>query len=376
MHANNELLLKCSCGAVELKVAGSPAACGYCHCGTCRDFYGLPVFAATAWNREHVEITKGKDRTREFIHPTKQVRRYFCVACGETLFGTNRLGMAVIGTPLISKAFGHALPAEFQPTFHLFYAYRVLEVEDKLPKYLEGRNGLTLQRSADVPDAPIPSRWRPKARALTFMESSGVNFPFEFCALRYLLQWQRKEAALHARVKHEALELTDVRKALKYFQVARNFKGFKQDERAETVRVALISVRTDQSLSPTSKVEHLARAFKEAGFQHNLSAASKLLWFSSRKPFVIFDSRALVALETEFDHSADPRDYVAYCTSWKRAYRHHKKAIVQAVNRLPEVRAFLPGDTPADAKLLELVNKQWFLERVFDLYLWELGGDG
>lgn len=153
MHANNELLLKCSCGAVELKVLGIPAACVYCHCGTCRDFYGLPVFSATAWNRESVEVAGGKDCTGEFVHPTKQVRRYFCVACGETLFGTNRLGMAVIGTPLISKAFGYALPAEFQPKFHLFYTYRVLEVEDNLPKFLEGRNGPTFQRPADAPDA-------------------------------------------------------------------------------------------------------------------------------------------------------------------------------------------------------------------------------
>jgi len=72
------------------------------------------------------------------------MQKYFCLSCGETLFGTNRLGMAVIGTPLIERAFGWQLPAEFRPTFHLFYAQRELDVEDALPKYLEGRNGPTL----------------------------------------------------------------------------------------------------------------------------------------------------------------------------------------------------------------------------------------
>ena len=104
----------------------------------------MPVFSVTAWKKEAVQVAKGADRLSKFTHPEKQMQKFFCLNCGETLFGTNRLGMAVIGTPLIERAFGAQLPAEFWPTFHLFYAQRVLEVEDALPKYLEGRNGPTL----------------------------------------------------------------------------------------------------------------------------------------------------------------------------------------------------------------------------------------
>jgi hypothetical protein len=153
MSHNIEPLLKCSCEAVELQLTGSPAACGFCHCSSCRDFYALPVFSVTGWKREAVQVAKGEDRIGEFTHPTKQMRRFFCLTCGETLFGTNRLGMAVIGTPLIAKAFGGNLPAEFRPTFHLFYSYRVLDVEDELPKYLQGRSGPSLQTQASAPDA-------------------------------------------------------------------------------------------------------------------------------------------------------------------------------------------------------------------------------
>jgi hypothetical protein len=141
MSKNPELSLSCSCGAVELQVSGSPAACAYCHCSSCRDFYGVAVLAATAWNSDSVRVLKGNDQLGEYRHPTKQLQRHFCVACGEIMFGTNRLGFTVVHTSLLAKALGDSLPVEFQPKFHLFYAYRALNVNDELPKYLEGRSG-------------------------------------------------------------------------------------------------------------------------------------------------------------------------------------------------------------------------------------------
>lgn len=207
------------------------------------------------------------------------------------------------------------------------------------------------------------------------MEPTGVKFPFEFCALRYFLQWQRKEAALHAYMDSAKPELPHLRKALRYFQVARNFKGLKHDIRAEAVRDELLKARAQQDLPPEQQVEILAAYFKDAEFQHNISAASKLLWLSSRKP-IIYDSRAFIALEEEYGHKGKPKDYKTYCASWKRAYKLNEQAVLNAVNELPKVRAFLPVDTPADDKLLALVRKSWFRERVFDIYLWELGGDG
>lgn len=141
MPQNPELLLSCDCGAVELLISGSPAACAYCHCSSCRDFYGLPVFAATAWKNDAVRVVKGSDQLGEYRHPTKQMQRHFCLACGETMFGTNRLGLTVVRTSILAKASGGSLPAEFNPRFHLFYSYRELNVDDELPKYLEGRSG-------------------------------------------------------------------------------------------------------------------------------------------------------------------------------------------------------------------------------------------
>lgn len=214
------------------------------------------------------------------------------------------------------------------------------------------------------------------SEALAVMELSGVAFPFEFCALRYLLLWQRKEEALHISVKKAMPEVDDLRKALRHFQVARNFRGLEQDKKVELVRHALLKIRGDGALSAEDKVMSLTKAFKDKGFQYNLSASSKLLWLSLRKPFIIYDSRSLSALQSKYSHSAKKTDYEAFCASWREAYKSHNEAILRAVNELPKVRSFLPGATPPDTRLLALVNKPWFRERVFDIYLWELGGDG
>lgn len=170
-------------------------------------------------------------------------------------------------------------------------------------------------------------------------------------------------------------ELSNLRKALRYFQVARNFTGLNDDTRAEVVRDKLLETRAQSDLSTEEQVESLASSFNEAGFQYNISAASKLLWLSSQKP-IIYDSRAFRALREQYGHRGNKKDYQAYCASWRRAYKEAETAVLNAVNELPKVRAFLPGDTPADDQLLTLVSNEWFRERVFDLYLWELGGDG
>jgi hypothetical protein len=150
MSQNPEHLLSCSCGAVELLVSGCPVARAYCHCPSCREFYGLAVLAATAWKNDAVRVAKGQTLLGEYKHPTKQMQRHFCLACGATMFGTNRLGLTVVRTSLFAKTWGGLLPAELTPEFHLFYAYREFDIDDELPKYLESRSG-PLFLSSDSP---------------------------------------------------------------------------------------------------------------------------------------------------------------------------------------------------------------------------------
>jgi hypothetical protein len=134
------LAAQCLCGSVCLELHGHPAARAYCHCQSCRDFYGTPLFSATAWNAESVAIS-GREATT-FRHPIKQLSRTFCPTCGETVFGTNRLGMKVVPNSLVARAAEGILPEYFQPTMHLFYRHRIIEVDDALIKFLDGWDGL------------------------------------------------------------------------------------------------------------------------------------------------------------------------------------------------------------------------------------------
>lgn len=60
---------------------------------------------------------------------------------GEIVFGTNRPGMRVVLNSLTARAHGGRLPDHLQPSMHLFYGPRVIDVADALPKYVDGWGG-------------------------------------------------------------------------------------------------------------------------------------------------------------------------------------------------------------------------------------------
>ena len=48
---------------------------------------------------------------------------------------------------------------------------------------------------------------------------------------------------------------------------------------------------------------------------------------------------------------------------------------MKAASKLHEVRTFLPQQR-SEPELIALASQPWFLERVFDIYLWEMGAEG
>jgi hypothetical protein len=202
-----------------------------------------------------------------------------------------------------------------------------------------------------------------------------TELPFEFCALRFLVQWEQGEKALHEQIAGNP-SLTQIRSALRYFQVARTFKGLKSDEAAQAVADAFREVAGRSQLSPEEKVSALASRFQERFKQFNLSASSKLLWLKFKEPYVIYDSRAVRALKDMGCKLKDKITYGEYCRHWREHYGQREAAIKKAASRLPEVKAFLPPWHRTEAELTQLAAQPWFLERVFDIYLWERGGEG
>lgn len=130
----------CDCKSVSFTTEGSPAAKAYCHCADCRNFYSTPVFAASAWNKSSLKVLYGDELVSNYQHPHKQLSKFFCVKCGDTLFGTNRLGMYVVPNKHIFHT-SEQTELTMQPDFHLFYRQRVIDIDDILKKYLDGRSG-------------------------------------------------------------------------------------------------------------------------------------------------------------------------------------------------------------------------------------------
>lgn len=48
----------CACGAVRIRIEGSPAVMAYCHCESCRSWLGAPLHAASLWSTDGVTVAE------------------------------------------------------------------------------------------------------------------------------------------------------------------------------------------------------------------------------------------------------------------------------------------------------------------------------
>ena len=128
----------------------------------------------------------------------------------------------------------------------------------------------------------------------------------------------------------------------------------------------------DQSIPPENAVKCLVSLFSKEFKQANLSAATKLLWFRHRRPFVILDTQAISGLR-KLGHKFNPRSYEDYEAEWRKAFNQRKDEICAAVGHLSILQPFLSHWHKSPESIEALAKELWFQERVFDLYLWELG---
>ena len=117
----------CFCGSVELTVSGDPAAMGYCHCESCRQWSAGPVNAFTLWPPSAVRITKGADKVAAY-HKTPKSHRKWCTSCGGHLMTEHPLWN-------LTDVYAAVIPTfPFKPGVHVNYQEAVLRVKDGLPK--------------------------------------------------------------------------------------------------------------------------------------------------------------------------------------------------------------------------------------------------
>jgi len=86
-----------------------------------------------------------------------------------------------------------------------------------------------------------------------------------------------------------------------------------------------------------------------------------------KSPIVIYDSRAMKALNTRKD------DIPAYYSKWRKQFNSSNDEIGAACASLPKVYEYSAPDAPTPQYVKEIASQPWFKERVFDVYLWSSG---
>lgn len=127
MSTENVYKGRCFCGAVELAITGNPAAAGYCHCSSCREWSAAPVNAFTLWPPSAVKVTRGKELIGSYSKTEHSVRQW-CKACGGHLM-TEHPGFGLI------DVYAAVIPEfPFQPMLHVNYGETALHLHDGLAK--------------------------------------------------------------------------------------------------------------------------------------------------------------------------------------------------------------------------------------------------
>ncbi len=117
----------CFCGAVQFEVTGDPAAMGYCHCASCRQWSAGPVNAFTLWPPAALKVTRGAERIGSF-HKTPTSHRKWCTQCGGHLFTDHpTMGLVDVYAALLPQL-------KFEPALHVHYQETLLPIRDGKPK--------------------------------------------------------------------------------------------------------------------------------------------------------------------------------------------------------------------------------------------------
>jgi hypothetical protein len=127
MSTENEYKGRCFCGAVELRVTGKPAAMGYCHCTSCRQWAAAPVNAFTLWQPSAVTVTRGAEQVGAYNKTPNSIRKW-CKVCGGHLYTEHpRFGLIDVYAATLPEL-------AFSPMLHVNYSETVLPMRDGLPK--------------------------------------------------------------------------------------------------------------------------------------------------------------------------------------------------------------------------------------------------
>eukprot|EP01059_Diplonema_ambulator_P004545 TRINITY_DN1425_c0_g1_i2.p1 TRINITY_DN1425_c0_g1~~TRINITY_DN1425_c0_g1_i2.p1 ORF type:complete len:192 (+),score=28.41 TRINITY_DN1425_c0_g1_i2:66-641(+) len=135
---------RCYCGEVRYEVDADPVDVKICHCKTCRVLHGAPMQWAAIFHKQNVRFVSGtaslafynaEDNTSGRTLPCK-------VSCGKcrTLIADEGRNMWLAFPTLFEMPPREGVPEVLKPRCHIFYAMRVMDINDGLPKWAGHKN--------------------------------------------------------------------------------------------------------------------------------------------------------------------------------------------------------------------------------------------
>ena len=130
---------RCHCGAVRYEVGADPVDAKICHCANCRTLHGAPMQWAAIFEKRDVRLTAGIEHLRFYSSALGRPARILpckvtCALCGTPIADEGRKMWLAFPT-LFDFGSPPCVPAPFRPSCHIFYAMRVMDVADELPKW-------------------------------------------------------------------------------------------------------------------------------------------------------------------------------------------------------------------------------------------------
>ncbi|KAI9760658.1 MAG: hypothetical protein M4579_001522 [Chaenotheca gracillima] len=129
----------CHCGKVTYQLSREkPLDAKYCHCTTCQVLHGSPLQWAAIFHKEDINFTNGHhDLTwYESVEKTtvhKLPCKVTCSYCRTPIMDEGR--NMILLYPALIKFESAEDKKNFEPTCHMFYSQRVIDVPDGKPKW-------------------------------------------------------------------------------------------------------------------------------------------------------------------------------------------------------------------------------------------------
>jgi hypothetical protein len=131
---------QCYCGTVAYEVRADPVDAKICHCRACQSLHGAPFQWAVIFEKRDVRFTRGVEQIYFYSAETGGPGHVLpcklsCVQCRAPIADEGRRMFLAFG-PLFDFGSPPRIPPSFEPSCHIFYGARVIDVNDDKPKFL------------------------------------------------------------------------------------------------------------------------------------------------------------------------------------------------------------------------------------------------